>query len=230
MQNKKYPSLLFGNRIKSIKNEVGDLCDIVLEYNRKSIILIEKFDKKTQEEIIDKSKEVDVLGYELERKCIKFIAIEQPLASDLMFIESTIRVISHVKRMAYLSANIAESAEFIKGKAIPEKLLNDLQFMADYVQIMLSKGFRTFLNQDIKMANELKNDDQKVDDLFDIILDQASRVLTSKTEDPLEVIHIIFIARSLERIADRVVSIGTRTIFIKTNERPDIQDIMEDIE
>lgn len=230
MQYKKYPSALFRDRIKSIKDEVEELFEIILEYNRKAIILIENFDKDIADDIIEKSKEVDVLGYELERKCIKFIAVEQPLASDLMFIESTIRIISHVKRIAYLSANIAESAELIQDIDIPENLLHDLQYMADYVQIMLSKGNSTYLNQDLKMADELRNDDIKVDDLFDSILKQTTDLLAQKTDHALGIIHIIFIARSLERIADRVVSIGTRTIFIQTNQRPDIENIKEDFE
>ncbi|WP_409199869.1 phosphate signaling complex protein PhoU [Methanobrevibacter sp. DSM 116169] len=230
MQNKKYPSLLFRDRMKSIKEEVATLFDMILESNSKAIRLIENYDKETAEEIIEKSKEVDVLGYELERKCIKFIAIEQPLAGDLMFIESTIRVISHAKRIGYLSANIAESSQLTQDLNLPATLTNDLQHMADYVQIMLSKGIRTFLNQDLEMAKQLKDEDNRVDDLFDSILDQTTALLAQKTDDALGIIHVIFIARSLERIADRVVSIGTRTIFIKTNERPDIEDIKEDIE
>ncbi|MCC7554378.1 MAG: phosphate uptake regulator PhoU [Methanobacteriaceae archaeon] len=230
MPHKKYPSVLFRDRIKSIKDEVGELFDIILEYNRKAILLLEDFDKGIADDIIEKSKEVDVLGYELERKCIKFIAVEQPLASDLMFIESTIRIISHAKRISYLSANIAESSELIQDVDIPDKLLYDLQYMADYVQIMLTKGSRTYSNQDLKMAKELGYEDNKVDDLFDSILDQTTNLLAKKTENTLGIIHLIFIARSLERIADRVVSIGTRTIFIKTNHRPDIETIKEDIE
>ncbi|MDL2246624.1 phosphate signaling complex protein PhoU [Methanobrevibacter sp. OttesenSCG-928-K11] len=230
MQNKKYPSLLFRDRIKSIKNEVGEMFEIILESNRKAITLIDDYDEKIAEEVIENGKTIDVLGYELERKCIKFIAVEQPLASDLMFIESTIRIISHGKRIAYLSSNIAESSELIKDINVPQELLNDLQYMADYVQIMLSKGIRCYLNQDLKMAKELRLDDDKVDDLFDVILKQTIDLLAKKTDQALEIVNLIFIARFLERIGDRVVSIGTRTIFLKTNERPDIETIKEDIE
>jgi phosphate transport system protein len=230
LKNKKYPSLLFRDRIKSIKEEVGEMFECILESNRKASSLIEKYDKKTANEVIENGKNIDVLGYELERKCIKFIAIEQPLASDLMFIETTIRIISHGKRIAYLSSNIADSSYLIKDIDVPQELLNDLQYMADYVQIMLSKGIRCYLNQDLKTANELRHDDDKVDDLFDTILKQTIDLLAKKTDQALKIVNIIFTARFLERIGDRVVSIGDRTIFLKTNERPDIENIKEDID
>ena len=49
-------------------------------------------------EAVEKAKELDICGHEIERSCIRFIAMEQLLATDLMYIESSIRVISHVKK------------------------------------------------------------------------------------------------------------------------------------
>jgi len=229
MPNKEYPSVLFENRIKAINEEVKDLFDIILKHYRKAIQLLDNYDEKIADEVVEKSKEIDLQGYGLERKCIRFIAVEQPLAGDLMYVESTIRIISHAKRIAYLSANIAEYTKLIQGINIPEKILNDLQYMADYVQIMSSKGTRSYLNLDIQMAKELRDDDDKVDDLFDTILNETTEVLAEKKDDILGMIYLIFIARSLERIADRIVNIGYRTIFIETNERLDIKEIKEEI-
>lgn len=146
--------------------------------------------------MIEKAKELDVCGYEIERSCIRFIAMEQPLATDLMYEMASIRVIS-VKRIAYLCQNIAESAA-IEGIKVSNKIMGDLEYMADYVQIMLTRGFGSFCNQDIGIARELAGDDDKVDDLFDIILSHTTELLTEKTEC-IEIVNIIFIARYLEK-------------------------------
>ena len=100
--------------------------------------------------------------------------------------------------------------------------------MADYVQIMLTRGFGSFCNQDIGIARELAGDDDKVDDLFDIILSHTTELLTEKTQNALEIVNIIFIARYLERIADRVVNIGERVIFINTHKRPHIEELKKE--
>lgn len=204
------------------------MCNMVLEENRKTTGLISNHDKNLANEIVEKSKEITIIAYNLERECIRFLAMEQPFAGDLMYIESTIRVLSHIKRISSLSSNIAESSEYIQNIDIPDRLLEDLQYMADYVQIMLSKGFNGFLNQDLNASKELSEDDNKVDDLFDSILKQTADLIAKKTNQPFGLISLIFISRYLERMADRVVSIGTRVIFIKTHERPDIEHLKEE--
>ena len=133
-----------------------------------------------------------------------------------------------VKRIAYLCRNIAESAATIEGIKVSNKIMGDLECMADYVQIMLTRGFGSFCNQDISVARELASDDDKVDDLFDIILSHTTELLTEKTQNALEIVNIIFIARYLERIADRVVNIGERVIFINTHKRPHIEELKKE--
>lgn len=228
MDNNEYPTFIFEERMESIKKYLKDYCNETLELHRKASSLLVNFDDKKASEVIEKSKELDVFGYEIERSCIRFIAMEQPLASDLMYIESSIRVISHVKRIAYLCKNIAQSAATIEGIEVQNNVIGDLEYMADYVQIMLNRGFGSFCNQDVSVARELASDDDKVDDIFDTILSKTTDILTEKTDNALEIVNIIFIARYLERIADRVVNIGERVIFINTHKRPHIEELKKE--
>ena len=224
MENE-YPTYVFEERMESIKKNLRNYCNDTLELHRKATSLLSNFDDEIAKDIVEESQKLDIYGHDIERSCIRFIAMEQPLATDLMYIESSIRVISHVKRIAYLCKNIAESANTIEGVEVPEKLMGDLEYMADYVQIMLNRGFGAFCNQDVNVARELAIDDDKVDDLFDTILSKTTDILTEKTDNALEIINIIFIARYLERIADRVVNIGERVVFINTHKRPHIEEL-----
>ena len=218
--DKEYPRISFKNRINSVKDEAEKIGQMVMEAHRKAITLLSSYDEKVAEEVIAKSKEIDEADFDLERRCIKFIAVEQPVAGDLMFIEATIRITSHIKRIGYLAANIADLSILIKDAPIPEKLMEDLQFMADFVQMMLSKGIYAFLNQNTDMAKELREEDDKVDDLFDSILEQVTDLMFEDKENITQTINLIFIARFLERIADRAVDIGSRTIFMLTFKKP----------
>lgn len=228
MPNKKYPSVVFKERIKSIREELENYCNETVDLYRKATSLFEKYDQKKADEVIERSKEMDIYGYEIERSCIRFIAVEQPLATDLLYVESSIRVMSHIKRIAYLCRNMAEASNEIKDITVPEQLKSDVQFMIDYVQIMLTKGFRAFVNQDITIARELSNDDDKVDDLFDSILKQITQLVAKKEDFALGVINLLFLTRYLERIGDRVVQIGDRIVFINTNRRPRIEQLKEE--
>lgn len=139
MENKEYPTYVFEERMESIKKNLRNYCNDTLDLHRKATSLLSNFDEEKAAEVVEKAKELDICGHEIERSCIRFIAMEQPLATDLMYIESSIRVISHVKRIAYLCRNIAESAATIEGMKVSNKIMGDLEYMADYVQIMLTR-------------------------------------------------------------------------------------------
>ena len=181
MENKEYPTYVFEERMESIKKNLRNYCNDTLELHRKATSLLSNFDEEKAAEVVEKAKEFKISAVmKLKGVVLDFIAMEQPLATDLMYIESSIRVISHVKRIAYLCRNIAESAATIEGMKVSNKIMGDLEYMADYVQIMLTRGFGSFCNQDMDVARELASDDDKVDDLFDIILSHTTELLTEK--------------------------------------------------
>ena len=90
MENKEYPTYVFEERMESIKKNLRNYCNDTLDLHRKSTSLLFNFDEEIAADIVEKAKELDVCGHEIERSCIRFIAMEQPLATDLMYIESSI--------------------------------------------------------------------------------------------------------------------------------------------
>jgi len=219
--DREYPRISFKNRINNVKDEAEKIGQMAIESHRKAITLLNRYDDDIAKEVISNGQDIDEAAFDLERMCIRFLAAEQPVAGDLMFIESTIRITSHITRIANLATNIAEVSALIKDVNVPDKLREDLVYMADYVQMMLSKGIYAFLNQNVDMAKELRRDDDKVDDLFDVILEQVTDCMFKDKESITQFINLVFLARFLERIADRAVEIGQRTIFMLTFEKPE---------
>jgi phosphate transport system protein len=72
----------------------------------------------------------------------------------------------------------------------------------------------------MNMARELRHDDDKVDDLFDQALTNITKSMFEDKDSISYLVYLLFVARFLERIADRAVSIGDRTIFMMTCEKP----------
>ena len=133
MESNEYPTYVFEERMESIKKNLKDYCNETLTLHRKATSLLIDFDEKKAAKVIEKAKELDICGHEIERSCIRFIAMEQPLASNLMYIESSICVIYHVKRITYLCKNIVESAATIEGIEVQNNVIGDLEYMADYI-------------------------------------------------------------------------------------------------
>ncbi|MDP1553007.1 MAG: phosphate signaling complex protein PhoU [Methanobacteriaceae archaeon] len=218
--DKRYPRILFRKRLKDLRKEMEDIGQKTIQVHKNAAEVFIEYDEEMAKKVVDDSKKVDAMVFNLERKCISIIAAEQPVARDLRFIEACIKVGSHLKRIAYLAANITDASENIKDEKIPKKPMEDLKHMADLVQMMLSKGIYAFLDQNMDMSRELRHDDDKVDDLFDQSLEHITGSMFNDKEAITYLVNLLFVARFLERIADRAVSIGDRTIFMITCEKP----------
>ena len=218
--DKRYPRILFRKRLKDLRKELDVIGKLTIKAHKAAVNTFADYDEKMVEEVIATTQKIDELVFNLERRCISIIAAEQPVAKDLRFIEACIKVGSHLKRIGHLAANIARTSGYVKDETIPKKPQEDLKHMADFVQMMLSKGIYAFLDQNMQMARELKQDDDKVDDLFDQALEHITRSMFKDKESISYLVHLLFVARYMERVADRAVSIADRTIFMITCEKP----------
>ncbi|SEK41164.1 phosphate transport system protein [Methanobrevibacter gottschalkii] len=217
--DKGYPSISFKNKMEKIENNILELGKLAIKSNREAVDLLDSYDDELYFSILNRSNEIDIKAIDLERECIGFMATEQPVAHDLIFIESTIRIISHIKRIGRLFMKCAESIKNIQNIGADEIIIKKLSYMGDYIHVMLKKSLFAFLNQDTVKARELSVDDDKIDGLYDTILKQS----IDRIEDKVLFINIISVTRYFERIADKTVNIGSRIIFMQTFKRPEIE-------
>lgn len=222
--SEKTPGISFQNRMENIVDDYRELGNLAIRLNGDVVKLLENYDESVHKSISAGSNTLDIKTINLERVCIRFMATEQPLAKDLLFIESMLRVISHIKRVGHLCAKIADSIRNIHEVPIPEKILNQMALMGEYIGVMLKKSFSVFLNHDLDKARELDRDDDKIDELYDSILNEVTSTMINDAEFAPYIIDTIFLVRYMERIADKAVSIGSRTIFMITLKRPGIDE------
>lgn len=217
---KRYPRIVFRKRLEKLNDYVEKMGKESLKAYRNAIKAFIDYDEELVQEVIKASEKIERMNYNLEHKTMSIIAAEQPVAGDLRFIEASLKVGSHFKRITGLAANIAEVSRHVKDEEIPELVMNDITHMADIVESMISKSIGAFVNQDMGIARGLHRDDDKVDDLFDTALKDITKSMFDEKDAIYYMIYLLFVARFLERIADRSESIGDRTIFMITCEKP----------
>lgn len=216
---RRYPRIRFQKKLDELKEEVDKMGQATLKAYREAFSTFIDYDAELVNSVMETNRKVHDMGYQIEHDAMSIIAAEQPVAGDLRFIETSIKVSSHLKRIAGLASNIADIARHIKDEEIPEKPMFDLQRMADIVDGMVSKGLAAFLAKNMNVARELHRDDDKVDDLFDHALKDITKSMFQDKESISYLIYLLFLARFLERIADRAENIGDRTIFMITCEK-----------
>ena len=163
--------------------------------------------------VVQNDEQVDALELEIDKQCIDLLALRQPLANDLRFITSAIKIINNLERMGDLAVNIAERV--IPLNQEPQlKPLIDIPRMATITQTMVKDSIDAFVNRDAELARSVYERDSTVDALNDQIFRE---LLTYMMEDPVNItraVHLILISRHLERIADHSTNIAEEVVYI----------------
>ncbi len=226
---RRYPRVRFQKKLNYLKEDVEKMGQTSLSAYKKALEAFIDYDEALVKEVNKANDKLYEMNYRLEQKAMSVIASEQPVAKDLRFIETCIKVSSHLKRMGGLASNIADVAKHIKDEEIPERPMNDITHMADIVDGMMSKSISAFLNEDMNLVREIKKDDDKVDDLFDQALKDISDSMFQEKDAISFLIYLLFVARFLERIADRAENIGDRTIYMITCEKPGVAGRLDEL-
>ncbi len=164
-------------------------------------------------EVLRKEQDVNLLDVEIDELCMKLLALRQPMAGDLRFITSGMKIGAELERMGDLAVNIAEvSLDLLKVP--PLKPLIDIPRMAALAQGMVKDSLNAFVNRDEKLARAVCERDDEMDSLNDQVFRE---LLTYMMNDPTTInraVGLILIGRHLERIADHATNIGEDVIFM----------------
>ena len=149
----------------------------------------------------------------IEERSIALIAQYEPKAKDLRTILMALRINNDLERVADHAVNISESALILIGQP-PVKPLLDIPRMAKEAISMLKDSINSFIHEDPALAQNVCERDSIVDHLEDQILRELITYMTSNTATTERSIHLLTIARNLERIADLSTNISEDVIFM----------------
>jgi len=198
-------------------NRLNEKLLLMARLVEESVALAVKGLKERQEEfardVIKREQDVNLMEIEIDELCMKLLALRQPVASDLRFITSAMKIAGDLERIGDLAVNIAEvSLELLKVPLL--KPLIDIPRMAAVAQSMVKDSLNAFINRDEKLARAVCERDDEVDSLNDQIFRE---LLTYMISDPATInraVGLILVGRHLERIADHATNIGEDVIYL----------------
>jgi phosphate transport system protein len=164
-------------------------------------------------DVIAEDTAIDELELSIDDQCIKLLALHQPMASDLRFITSAMKINSDLERIGDHAVNIAEKSTVLAGQP-PLKPLIDIPRMAELAQGMVKDSIDAFVEHAPDKARAVCERDDLVDDLQDQVIRE---LLTYMLADPKAIqrgLDLILVAKNLERIADLATNIAEEVIFI----------------
>ncbi|OGD19108.1 MAG: phosphate transport system regulatory protein PhoU [Candidatus Aminicenantes bacterium RBG_16_63_16] len=205
---------------RKIDTELNSLNEKLLHMARlaeESVALAVKSLKERKEafaqDVFKREESLHLLEVEIDELCMRLLALRQPVASDLRFITSAMKIGSELERVGDLAVNIAEvSVDLLKQP--PLKPLIDIPRMASLAQGMIKDSLDAYVNRDEKLARAVCERDDEVDSLNDQIFRELLTYMMSDRATIDRAVGLILIGRHLERIADHATNIGEDVIFI----------------
>ena len=169
------------------------------------------------EKVIASDNSVDDLYHEIDAKTINLIARQQPVASDLRNLVSTLRISADLERMGDLAHHIAKLARMrYPNCAVPESLTATITSM-DKEGAAISEKMTTVIQYgDTVRALEVDKDDDEMDQLHRQLI--ATLLDDSWTHGIETAIDMTLLGRYYERFSDHAVSIAHRVYYIVTGE------------
>ncbi|MCX5805679.1 MAG: phosphate signaling complex protein PhoU [Proteobacteria bacterium] len=165
------------------------------------------------DKVIENDDVVNAREVEIDEFCLKLLALRQPAARDLRFITTAIKINYDLERIGDLAVNICERVLEL-NKEPQLKPYIDIPTMANIVQLMLKESLDAFVKEDVDLALKVSRDDERVDQLLDQVFRELLTYMMQDMRTISRATRVMFISKSLERIADHAVNIAELVIFM----------------
>jgi phosphate transport system protein len=213
MPDREHTSKQFEQQLRALKDKL-----LLMSHHAEKMIadairaLVERR-PSLAEEVIKSDDEMDQLELDVDNQCYEILALEQPVARDLRFIATALKIVRDIERIGDIAVNIAERAtELIQEPEM--KRLIDLPIMAEAAQRILKESLDAFVNSDAELAEKVIRDDSFVDDCYEQIFRELLTYMMEDTKYISRALKVIFIAKHLERVGDHSANIAEMVIFL----------------
>jgi phosphate transport system protein len=203
---------LIAREIVKLKERLLLLGGKVEDRLRQSILAVREKNSDMADEVIAGDREIDIMEVELEEECLKILALHQPVASDLRFIITVLKVNNDLERIGDLAVNISEVALYLIEK--PINIPFEFDEMASKASTMFRSSLNALVDQDRSLAETVRRNDDEVDDLHHEAHLLVEKAIRSQPDRIDCFIKSLSISKSLERIADLSTNIAEDVIYL----------------
>jgi len=203
----------FEHQLDELKTQLLHMSGQAERIIRKAVEALQRRDGTLAEEVFREDKVIDRLEIDIEERCIELLALQQPLAGDLRFITSALKISNDLERVGDHAVNIAGCAKTL-AKLPAVRPSADLAPLAEGAIGMLREALDAFVRRDGDAARRLVLRDDEVDDLNrHLFADLLGRMIRNPAEvEPS--MTMILVGRNLERIGDLATNVAEEVVFI----------------
>lgn len=211
----------FHHDIEDVRSELVHLAAFVTEAIPRATAVLLNGDLAGADEIIGADDEIDARSLDLEDQCVRILALQAPVASDLRQIVAALKMVAEVERSADLVCNICKAARRIYGHALDPTLRGIITRMGEQAQQLYIAAIESFVENDAAKAAAIDDMDNYLDALQRQFVQAIFESHAAGRIDLQVAVQLAVVARFYERIGDHAVNIGERVRYVVTGWLPE---------
>ena len=200
-------------QIENLKDRILRVGTLVEEAISKSITALINRDTHLAQRVMASDEDIDRMEVEVEEECLKILALYQPVAADLRFVVSVLKINNDLERMGDLARNIAKRVAQLSAGA-PCELPPEIRTMAMQAQDMVKECLDAVVNGDPLLAQQVREEDDAVDDARQKIRRRILQGIKDNPENVEILLRINSVSKHIERIADMATNIAEDVIYM----------------
>lgn len=214
---------LLEKRMQLLISELAEMGSLVEKQLYNSIEAFKNKDMVLAKKVIENDDKVDELNKKIEEQCLKFMAMESPVATDLRKIFTTSKIVTDLERMADYAVDICKIAQRVELDILGEECEPVWQ-MVDILRKMIKRSLEAFVTGNVKEAYEICKMDDEVDILYRGLFNDILKKMAKDETIINKGAQILFASKYLERVGDHVTNICEWIIFSSKGDYVDLNE------
>lgn len=198
---------IFEEELADLKTEVVEMCRLTEQMIDDAIKALLNRDRQLGKEIGQVDKRVDEYEMSIEKKCMRILLKQQPVASDFREVSTVLKMITDIERFGDQASDIGELVYTMPGDKYIKKL-NHIKIMGNLAVKMARESVNSFINADMALADEVIKLDDEMDILFATVKTDLIELIKKDAQNGDQAIELMMVAKYLERIGDHAVNIA----------------------
>jgi phosphate transport system protein len=200
-----------------LMKEIITLAYMVEDATNKALLALHERRPELAEEVIDGDDLIDQKEVRIEEECLKLLALHQPVAADLRFIISVIKVNNDLERIGDLATNIAKRAKYL-SRHDQLQITLDFQGMSVMVCKMLRSSLDSLSDRNTTLALKVLAMDDEVDDMNRQMFKSLQKTMQDDPNTVKRAVQFLSVSRHLERIGDLATNIAEDVVYMVEGE------------
>lgn len=206
----------FHEELAALDRTLLQMGDLAGRQVAQAVNALQHADAAEAEAVIMQDDAVDALNRDIETRCMRLLALQQPVARDLRQVGTALKVITDLERIGDHAVDIAKISRKFAQQLFAGRPLIDVGPLAEMAQTMLRQSLEALIRHDVPLARQICADDDRVDDEFKALREQLFSLSQNDPSFTPRVAYMLLAVVYLERIADHATNIAERVHYVET--------------